>query len=130
MFIEIENKNFYNIVDEQSLQRSVVKYLRDCDLLFSSTLGGTLDTVTRRLDAHLDGYGTGIPDIMIYTPSSCGKYSLLCIELKTPWGNGSISKHQRGWLDRLEKESDAFCIVCNDYTAIIEVVIKYIHGLL
>lgn len=126
MYIEISEKHFYNIVDEESLQRSVVKYLRSCDLLFSSSLGGTLDTIEKRLNSHLNGYQKGTPDLIIYTP--CSGYAGMAIEFKTPWGNGSISKEQKNWCDTLEKECNYLVVVSNNFVEIIEIIVKYVNG--
>jgi hypothetical protein len=130
MYIEIDKKRFYNITNEQELQQQVVKYLKTTDLLFCASLGGYLDTDQKRVEASKDGYVKGQPDIIIYSPSGCGRYSGMALEAKTPWGNGQLITHQEQWLNKLEIESNYFCIVSNDYTTILEHIIKYIHGIL
>lgn len=124
----IHSKCVMNITDEYSLQCQVVKYLRETDLVFCATLGGFLHTVEDRLKAVKSGYNAGVPDIMISTP--CSGYKGMCIELKSPTGFGQLEAKQLQWLNNLSIECDYFCICSNDYTEILECIIKYVHGLL
>lgn len=132
MFVNIGKRNIIKIVNEVSLQEEIVKYLRKSDLLFTCSLGGCLDTDIARVNAIKSGYGgnfrKGVPDLIIFSPSL--NYNLLIIELKAPTGFGIISKEQKCWLDQLEKESKAFCLVSNDLCEIIEIIVLYINGLL
>lgn len=130
MIQNLETRMFINITTESELQQAVVKYLKTTDLLFSATLGGYLDSDEARVLATKEGYVKGQRDIFIYSPSGCGVYSGMAIELKTPWGNGDLGKHQSEWLEKLEKESGYFCLVSNDFAQVLEFVVKYIHGLL
>jgi hypothetical protein len=124
----IDTRHIINITTEKQLQEEVVKYLRQTDLLFCSSLGGFLDTDQRRIEAVKAGYNAGIPDIIIFTSNS--GYNSLALELKAPSGFGAIKKTQLDWLSRLEVESNSFTLCSNDYTEILEVIIKYTHGLL
>ncbi len=75
------------------------------------------------------GYTPGTPDILIFTP--CNLYTGCCIELKTPYkGAGIVSKQQNDFMNKLEVESNVFCLISNDYTEIIEFLVKYIHGII
>lgn len=130
MIQNYESKKFFQITTESQLQQEIVKYLKTTDLLFCASLGGYLDTDSARLMANKEGYVKGQPDIIIYSPSGCGKFSGMALELKTPWGNGELGKHQHDWLDKLEVESNYYCLVSNDFCECLETVIKYIHGLL
>jgi len=123
-----DSKKILSIKSEDNLQRQIVKYLKECDLLFCSTLGDTLDSVTRRLNATHKGYTKGIPDLIIYTPGS--GYSMFAIEFKSPTGYGNLSKEQHNVCQLLASESNTFVLISNDYTEIIECIIKYTHGLL
>ena len=125
-----ERKRFVNITTESELQQEITKYLKTTDLLFCASLGGYLDSQSARIMATKEGYVKGQPDIIIYSPSGCGRYNGLGLELKTPWGNGILGKSQHDWLELLEKESNYYCLVSNDFTEILETIIKYIHGLL
>jgi hypothetical protein len=112
------------------LQAIVVDYLRQTDLLFCASFGGYLDSPGKRIKSWIDGYQKGQPDLIIYTPSADGKYKGLALELKRPISTGKISKEQVQWLERLEIECGYFCLASNDLVVIIEVLVKYIHGIL
>lgn len=130
MIIDYEQQHIYHLKNERDLQREVVRYLKTTDLLFCSSMGGNLETISQRLDANLDGYTAGIPDLIIYTPSSCGSYRGFALEFKSPFGSGELSSNQKNWLERLDVECNYFCLVSNDLLHIIECIIKYTHGLL
>lgn len=127
-YVNFSEKKTFNLNSEKDLQESIVKFLRDTDLLFCSTLGGCLDTAEKRVDAYKSGYQKGTPDLIIYTPMC--KYNGLAIELKNPWGTGKLSKEQAEWINKLSVESNYFCIASNDYTEIIEILVKYVNGIL
>lgn len=131
MFIDINENRTYPMSNEADLQAVVVDYLRQTDLLFTCTLGGTLSTPESRLKAWQQGYQKGVLDIMIYSPSGDGKHKGFGLELKTPIkGYGKISPDQQKWMTRLEIESGWFCMCSNDLIVIIETLTKFIHGVL
>ncbi len=130
MFIDIHENRTYPMSNESDLQAIIVDYLRQTDLLFTCTLGGTLSTSQSRLNAWKQGYQKGVLDIMIYSPSGCGKYKGFGLELKTVKGLGKISPEQQNWMTRLEIESEWFSMCSNDLIVIIETLTKYIHGVL
>jgi len=130
MIIDINDNKQYALNLEHDLQTIIVDYLRQTDLLFCASLGGYMDTAAKRIRSWSEGYQKGQPDLIIYTPSACGKYKGMAIELKRPNGRGNISKEQLNWLSRLEKEAGYFCIASNDLVLIIETLTKYIHGIL
>ena len=130
VYMNISDNKKYTLNYEADLQAIIVDYLRQTDLLFCASLGGYLDTPSKRIGAWADGYQKGAPDLIIYTPSADGKYKGMAIELKRPDGSGKISKEQVSWLDRLEIECGYFCLASNDLVLIIEVLTKYIHGIL
>ena len=127
--ININENCKYNLDLEHDLQVVVANYLRNCDVLFTATTGGFLDTTEKRLRSWEEGYQAGVPDIMIYTSSGNGKYCGLALELKRPDGKGSIPKKQVDWLNNLEKNG-WFCMSTNDLVLIIETVTKYVSGTL
>ena len=130
VYMNISDNKKYTLNYEADLQAIIVDYLRQTDLLFCASLGGYLDTPSKRIGAWADGYQKGQPDLIIYTPSADGKYKGMAIELKRPDGSGKISKEQVSWLDRLEIECGYFCLASNDLVLIIEVLTKYIHCIL
>lgn len=109
---------------EYQLQKEVVKYLRKTDLLFSIThTDEMLDNPQKRRDAYELGYTKGMPDIIIYTPNDT--YSMLCLEMKTPWSNGVLSNEQEKILDRFSDECNALCVISNDLVEIITIINDY-----
>lgn len=122
-----ENKSL-NINNEHDLQKSVVEYLRKTDILFASNCNGFLDTPNKRILAFEEGMQNGHPDLIIYTPNK--QYNGMAIELKSPLGVGKLQKNQSEWLQKLEVECKYFCICSNDYTIIIECILKYILSIL
>ena len=128
--IDINENKKYDLNFEHDLQAIVVDYLRKTDLLFCASLGGYLDSPGKRIKSYVEGYVRGISDLIIYTPSADGKYKGMALELKRPIGSAEISKEQVSWLDRLEIECGYFCLASNDLILIIEVLVKYIHGVL
>jgi len=128
--IDINENKKYDLNFEHQLQAIIVDYLRQTDLLFCSSLGGYLDTPAKRISSYISGYQKGQPDLIIYSPSGDGKYKGLALEIKRPQGSGTISKEQVSWLDRLEIECGYFCLASNDLVLIIEILVKYIHGIL
>jgi hypothetical protein len=128
--IDINENKKYDLNYETELQAIVVDYLRQTDLLFCASLGGYLDSPAKRIKSHIEGYQKGISDLIIYSPSADGKYKGLALELKRPIGSGKISKEQVQWLERLEIECGYFCLASNDLVVIIEILVKYIHGIL
>jgi hypothetical protein len=128
--IDINENKKYDLNYETELQAIVVDYLRQTDLLFCASLGGYLDSPAKRIKSHIEGYVPGHPDLIIYSPSADGKYKGLALELKRPIGSGKISKEQVQWLERLEIECGYFCLASNDLVTVIEILVKYIHGIL
>lgn len=128
MLIDYQNDRKLSISSEIELQHAVVNFLRTTDLQFTS-LSGSLDTDKQRVESYKSGYTSGTPDILILTP--CSLFSSFALELKRPaYGDGCLSKNQQNFLEKLENESNAFCMVSNNYTDIIVMLVKYINNLL
>jgi hypothetical protein len=109
---------------EFHLQKEVVKFLRKQNLLFSLTHTDTmLSNPQLRRESYEMGYTKGMPDLIIYTPNDT--YSMLCIELKSPWSNGELSNEQEKVLDRFSDECNALCLVSNDLIEIITIINDY-----
>jgi len=123
-----ENKHCYCVSTEHDLQLEVVKILRRSGLLFScSHTVEMLDTDSKRIDATRQGFSPGMPDILVYTAKN--GFSGLAIELKHPWGTGSLSSDQR----RVIKELDSnnwLVVVSNDLLQIADIILKYTHNLI
>lgn len=116
---------------EYELQREVVKYLRqETDLVFVPGLIADLNTYESRRLHHEQGYTKGIPDILILTPSGCGEFNLLAIELKNPQGTGVLSNDQDMFLSRLVEDCRAYCLVSNSLSKVVSVVERYKAGTL
>ena len=128
LFCEIENNNTLNIQSELDLHKAVVRYLRTTDLLYTCPLSCDLNTDEKRIMSSLKGYTSGTPDLLIFNKS--GDYTGLAIELKTPKGNGTISKKQYEFIENLSAECGYFVLVSNDYATVIECICKYIAGIL
>ncbi len=128
MYIDITTNNVLSITNENELHNAVVNYLKQTDLMFSCPLPVNLNTDTLRIEAIKKGYTCGMPDIIVYSPNS--KYNGLCFELKSPKGTGNLSKKQYDVLDNFQTECKYFCLVSNDYSVIIEVLVKYMYDIL
>ena len=128
LFCKIENNNTLNIQNELDLHKAIVKFLKTTDLLFTCPLPCDLDTDEKRIMSSLKGYTKGTPDIFIFNKNN--SYNGLAIELKTPKGYGTISKSQYAFIENLSCECDYFVLVSNDFSTIIECIVKYSHGIL
>ena len=127
--INIDSRKLIHLKNEKDLQLQVVKYLRSTDLLFTTShTDKMLGSDSDRIEAVALGYTKGLTDLYVYTPHS--GYHGLAIELKSPTGFGRLSKDQNNVLNKLCNECNVLCLVSNDYTEILEVIIKYIHNLL
>jgi len=128
MYVNIDSRQILNINTETELQQAIVKYLRDTDLLYVATLGEFQDSIYKRIEGFKMGYVKGSCDLLILTP--CSGYNFLALELKAPSGFGQLANEQHNFLDVLSHECNAYCLVSNDYTEIIEIIIKYINDML
>ena len=80
--IDISGNKEYNLRLEHDLQAIIVDYLRQTDLLFCASLGGYLDSPSKRIRSWIEGYEKRNPDLLIYSPSGDGKYKGLALELR------------------------------------------------
>jgi hypothetical protein len=107
MYINIDNyKVFPKIASKVQLKKAVILYLEQSDLIFT----------------------LAFDSILILTPNL--NYSGLVISCQSPLNCGSIKSSDMGILKALEKESNFFCIVSNDYAEILEIIIKFINDLI
>lgn len=127
-FIDFSENKTMNLIDEHSLQTAIVAYLRDSDLVFASNMNGFLDSPEKRIRGWKEGMQSGHPDLLIYTPNNA--YNGMAIEFKSLCGTGKLVKKQANWLQKLELDCGYFCLCSNDYTAILECIIKYTNDIL
>ena len=129
MFTDYSSCHKLFLEDEDSLQIACVKYLKQAGLLFTSCgLSEFLNTDEKRIKSVRMGYSVGIADLLIFHPNN--SYSMLVIELKTPWGSGELSDEQCKTLYRFEKEGKAFVCVLNSIEVFVEIVTKYVNNLI
>ena len=106
------------IENEMDLHAKVVSFLkkRYPHSLFTVTLGENQDTVHKRIDSFKKGYLCGSPDLIINNLHK--HYTGLCMEFKSPKGNGVLSSYQS--MIVLQYQNNGFkTLVSNDYDHII-----------
>jgi hypothetical protein len=128
MYIDIENNHSLSIRNEFDLHKQVVKYLKTTELLFNCNNPIELDTDVKRVQASLKGYTAGSCDIIIYNKNNT--YGGLAIEFKSPTGLGVISKKQYEFIEQIAGDCNYFVLVSNDYSTIIECIVKYVWNVL
>ena len=84
----------FKIENEMDLHVKVVYFLkkRYPHSLFTVTLGENQDTNHKRIDSFKKGYLRGSPDLIINNLHKY--YTGVCIEFKSPKGNGVLSPDQ------------------------------------
>jgi hypothetical protein len=120
------DNNTLFISNENQLHKSVQKYLSKTDLLYTSCADFLAGEETR-MKAKSMSYTNGTPDVLILT--SCSGYAGFALEYKTPTGDGVLSEVQHHFCKELVR-NNWFVLISNDYTLIIECIIKYINNLL
>lgn len=90
--------------------------------LRTATMGGVKLSIGQAAKVKRSGYVKGVPDMLFFEPSPCGKYIGLAIELKTLKGRPSIEQknwvkglEERGWKAVISKGFDATAEVIADY---------------
>jgi hypothetical protein len=128
LYVNIDTYSTLSIRNESDLHKAVVKYLKTTNLLFNCNNPIELNTDEKRIQASLKGYTSGSCDIIIYNKNNT--YEDLAIEFKSPFGKGIISKKQYDFCETIAGDCNYFVLICNDYTTIIECIVKYVHNLL
>ena len=121
------NSLTFKIENEYDLHTKVVAYIRRfySNAIITAGLGELQDTPNKRIQSYKKGYKKGQPDLIIQNLNK--HYSGMCIEFKTPMGNGVLSKEQDELLQ--EYEDNGFkCMVSNDYDQIIMEIINYMQN--
>ena len=114
----------FKIENEIDLHVKVVSFLkkRYPHSLFTITLGENQCTSIKRIESHRKGYLCGSPDLIINNLRK--HYTGVCIEFKSPKGNGVLSPDQSIML-RQYQNNGFKTLVSNDYEHIIEQIIEY-----
>ena len=117
----------FKIEDEYDLYTKVVQFIRRLypEILMKAGLGENQDTKDKRIKSFKKGYMKGQPDLIVHNLHK--HYNCLCIEFKTPQGNGIISEQQKELMDRYE-DNGYKCIVSNDYDLITKEINDYMHN--
>lgn len=114
---------------EQAEQCAFVAYLQARKLLFTATLGGIRLTIGQASQLKRQGYGKGVPDILIFEPR--GPYHGLCIEMKRRnipgQPKGRLSIEQEYWINELNKKG-YYAAVCEGCYEAIDATQEYLNG--
>jgi len=124
----ISNNKEINISTESDLHKRVVAWIRRFHphLIAIPGLGELQTTDSARLEAWHKGYTRGTCDIMIL--NNHRDYRGMCIELKTPKGNGKLSDAQDTFLQRMLTNTFRV-LISNDYDEIIHAIMIYMTEL-
>ena len=86
-------------------------------------LGELQKTDEARMEAWAKGYTKGQADLLILACNN--DYSGMCLEFKSPMGNGTLSDAQEVFLKRMHDNSFRV-LVSNDYDEIIHAIMAYL----
>ena len=116
------------IKTERDLHTRIVAWIRKFfpELMLIPGLGELQTTDESRMEAWAKGYTKGTPDIIILNNHSV--YRGLCIELKSPTGNGTLSESQATFIASLSQNKFQV-IVSNDYDEIVHAIEQYTRGI-
>ena len=117
--------NQFVILNEFDLNTKVISYLRKYhdDILFNASLGENQDTEIKRINSWKLGYTSGFPDLVIYEHNQ--SYNGLCIEIKSPNGQGKISEKQKEINEKMDNRGFK-TLISNDYDDIIKEINNYL----
>jgi prophage antirepressor-like protein len=120
----IRKRLTFKIENEYDLHTKLVNFIQNYypNALIVATLGENQDTVDKRIKSKKCGYAKGSPDLIINNLHK--KFRGFAIELKTPKGNGTVSKEQIKMLKRYE-DNGFKTLVSNDYDECVKNVIEY-----
>ena len=123
--INIHANHVFNIATEKQLHNKVVEWIRRFhpEVVIVPGLGELQKTDEARMEAWAKGYTKGQADLLILTSSD--KYSGMCLEFKSPMGNGSLPDAQEVFLKRMYDNS-FHVLVSNDYDEIIHAIMAYL----
>lgn len=120
------NTQTFKIENEYDLHTKVVAYIRRFHekAIITAGLGELQDSSNKRIQSYKKGYMKGQPDLIIQNINKY--YSGMCIEFKTPLGNGVVSKEQKELLESYE-DGGYKCLISNDYDMIIKEINDYMR---
>ena len=122
------NKLVFKMENEYDLHTKVVEFMRKRypSALVVAGLGELQDTSKKRIDSWKKGYQKGQPDLVIQNLHRT--YSGLCIEFKTPPGNGVLSESQKAQLEKY-RLNNYKVVVSNDYDSLVDEIKEYMRDL-
>jgi hypothetical protein len=111
---------------EKTLHYKVVNFIRKHypgdSIIIIVGLGELQNTSGRKLDAWHKGYSKGQPDLLLLVPHRT--YSGFCIELKSPKGNGKLSKDQSELLEKF-RGFGYLTLVSSDYDETTNSIVRF-----
>jgi hypothetical protein len=126
--VNMYTNHVFNIANEKQLHNKVVEWIRRFhpEVVIVPGLGELQKTDEARMEAWAKGYTKGQADLLIL--ASNDNYSGMCLEFKSPLGNGSLSDAQKAFLKRMHDNSFKV-LVSNDYDEIIHAIMAYLAEL-
>lgn len=123
--VNIRTNHVFNIANEKQLHNKVVEWIRRFhpEVIIVPGLGELQKTDEARMEAWAKGYTKGQADLLILACNN--EYSGMCLEFKSPMGNGSLSDAQEVFLKRMHDNSFRV-LVSNDYDEIIHAIMAYL----
>jgi prophage antirepressor-like protein len=120
----VRNQLTFKIENEFDLHTKIMNFINNQypDALTVATLGELQDTPKKRINSKRLGYQKGSPDIIINNLHKT--YVGLCIELKTPKGNGVISASQEKMLQNY-RDNHFKVLTSNSYDECVIELINY-----
>ena len=123
--VNIHTNHVFNIANEKQLHNKVVEWIRRFhpEVIIVPGLGELQKTDEARMEAWAKGYTKGQANLLILACNN--EYSGMCLEFKSPMGNGSLSDAQEVFLKRMHDKS-FHVLVSNDYDEIIHAIMAYL----
>lgn len=123
--VSMHSNRVFNIANERQLHNKVVDWVRRFhpEVIIVPGLGELQKTDEARMEAWAKGYTKGQADLLIL--ASNARYSGMCMEFKSPTGNGSLSDSQEVFLRRMH-DTKFQVLVSNDYDEIIHAIMAYL----
>jgi len=117
----------FSINNERDLHYRVVNFIREYypNALFTANLGELQDTASKRIASKCSGYLAGSPDLEVKECSD--KFIGLCIEFKSPTGQGVLKDNQSNVHELLRKRKYKV-VVSNDYDYLLVQIKEYLDN--
>jgi hypothetical protein len=124
----IQSNQTISLNSEKDLQFLIVEFLRSDPYWLYTCIQGELQvTPAIRINSKMSGYTSGSPDLILFNANS--EFNGILIELKTPNGLGTLSDVQKLFHIKANEKNNYLIIVSNNYTEIIELLIKYKYNI-